>query len=33
MMTVAVKPTADPKAMAVVDELVRRGRAAMAAVR
>ena len=30
-MTVAVKPAADPKAMAVVDELVRRGRAAMAA--
>jgi len=30
-MTVAVKPSADPKAMAVVDELVRRGRAAMAA--
>ena len=30
MMTVAVKPSADPKAMAVVDELVRRGRAAMA---
>jgi sulfoacetaldehyde dehydrogenase len=29
-MTVAVKPSADPKAMAVVDELVRRGRAAMA---
>lgn len=29
-MTVAVKPAADPKAMAVVDELVRRGRAAMA---
>src|SRR5215510_14023489 len=29
-MTVAVKPTADPKMMAVVDELVRRGRAAMA---
>jgi sulfoacetaldehyde dehydrogenase len=28
-MTVAVKPAADPKAMAVVDELVRRGRAAM----
>jgi sulfoacetaldehyde dehydrogenase len=28
-MTVAVKPSADPKAMAVVDELVRRGRAAM----
>ena len=30
-MTVAVKPSADPKAMAVVDELVRRGRAAMTA--
>src|SRR4249920_59323 len=30
-MTVAVKPTTDAKAMAVVDELVRRGRAAMAA--
>jgi sulfoacetaldehyde dehydrogenase len=30
-MTVAVKPAADPKTMAVVDELVRRGRAAMAA--
>src|SRR6185437_7906100 len=30
-MTVAVKPTADPKTMAVVDELVRRGRAAMSA--
>jgi sulfoacetaldehyde dehydrogenase len=29
-MTVAVKPTADPKAIAVVDELVRRARAAMA---
>src|SRR5207247_1989218 len=29
-MTVAVKPTADPKALAVVDELVRRARAAMA---
>jgi sulfoacetaldehyde dehydrogenase len=29
-MTVAVKPAADPKAMAVVDELVRRGRAAQA---
>jgi sulfoacetaldehyde dehydrogenase len=29
-MTVAVKPSADPKALAVVDELVRRGRAAMA---
>ncbi|MGC1751296.1 MAG: aldehyde dehydrogenase family protein [Pseudolabrys sp.] len=29
-MTVAVKPAADPKAMAVVDELVRRGSAAMA---
>ncbi len=29
-MTVAVKPTADPAAMAVVDELVRRGRAAQA---
>jgi len=29
-MTVAVKPSADPKAMAMVDELVRRGRAAMA---
>jgi sulfoacetaldehyde dehydrogenase len=29
-MTVAVKPAADPKAIAVVDELVRRGRAAMA---
>src|SRR5260221_14083049 len=29
-MTVAVKPTADPKAVAVVDELVRRARAAMA---
>jgi len=28
-MTVAVKPTADPKAVAVVDELVRRARAAM----
>ena len=30
-MTVAVKPVVDSKAMAVVDELVRRGRAAMAA--
>ena len=29
-MTVAVKPPADPNAKAVVDELVRRGRAAMA---
>ena len=28
-MSVAVKPTADPKAVAVVDELVRRARAAM----
>lgn len=30
-MTVAVKPATDPKTMAVIDELVRRGRAAMAA--
>ena len=29
-MTVAVKPTADPNVTRVVDELVRRGRAAMA---
>lgn len=29
-MTVAVKPAADPRAIAVVDELVRRARAAMA---
>src|SRR5215470_13935467 len=29
-MTVAVKPAADPKTVAVVDELVRRGRAAQA---
>jgi len=29
-MTVAVKPAADPKTMSVVDELVRRGRMAMA---
>ena len=30
-MTVAVKPSPDPKAMALVDELVRRGRAAQGA--
>src|SRR6186997_2519079 len=30
-MTVAVKPAADPKRLGVVDDLVRRARAAMAA--
>ena len=30
-MTVAVKPAADPKTLGVVDDLVRRARAAMAA--
>ena len=29
-MTVAVKPTADPAALAVVDDLIRRARKAMA---
>ena len=30
-MTVAVKPAADPRTLGVVDDLVRRARAAMAA--